>query len=351
MSLPQVRITDVAGTTYLDFDVTHNVGSLIVEGSSDWLRQGRAMAGSYNVYIDSGSINTGVTPKTCTVKITPDHNTNPLYRTANTFTGIKLDGSTAYENMVPDTSLVFADYATGVVDTWNSDVMVGMHLGAFEDDNPGGSPPGEAVYTQRFGILNTGATLVEEVTLSVSLPPGVLWAKAGNGVFEYFIPVLTGADEKTDGGTGQLIPYKITLGTVSGGQVPLYVDTALITTIRRMSNNTTGNSSAVYLDERYRIESGGLEGYEFLIRATATASDTANVSIWQRYGGQISDDNAGVAVGFDTVDLTIGSLDPAELDHWWLEVFANVGSGLKNPVQIPVHASWLNTGVAAIEEA
>lgn len=351
MSLPQMRITDVAGTTYLDFDIVPNVGSLIVEGSSDWLRQGRAMAGSYNVYIDSGSINTGVTPKTCTIKVTPDHSTNPLARTANTFTGVKLDGTTAYENIVPDTSLVFADYATGVVDTWNSDVIVGMHLGAFEDDNPGGSPPGEAVYTQRFGIKNTGGTLVEQVTLMVGLPPGVLWAKAGNGVFDYLIPILTGADEKVDGGTGQVKPYKITTANLTGNQIDVLVDGALITTVRRMSNNTTGTSAQVHRDERYRVESGGLEGYEFQVRAAAGNTDTCNETIWQRYGPEISDDNAGVAVGFDTVDLVIGDLDPAELDHWWLNVFANVGSGLKNPVQIPVHASWLNTGVAAIEEA
>lgn len=351
MSLPQVRITNAAGTVMKDFVISHVVGSLLVTASCEWLRQGRTMAGRYNVKIKPGTINAGVTPKTATIQIVPDHNTNPLARVSNEFPGTKLDGTTPYENMVPDTKLVFAEYATGVVDTWNDNVDMGFHIGAFEDDNPDGVPPGSAVYTEKLGAKNFGTTLIEGLVLRIGLPPGVLWAKAGMGIFEYIIPVLPGAAEKVDGGTGTLKPYKFTLGAIASGQAPLYQDGALITTIRRMSNNTTGNSSAVFLGERYRIESGNLTGREFKIRADATASDTANETVWTRYGPLLSADDAGTAVEFEDVDLELGSLDPDELVNWWLQVFASVGSGLKNPVQIPVYAKWLNTGVADIEEA
>lgn len=353
---PDVRITDEAGNP-IDFVIAQNVpgllGTLLVTAACEWLREGRAYGAKYHVSIDPGSINTGVTPKTATVVVDPDHASHPLARGVHTFTGVKLDGTTVYKTHIPDVAVVYADYATGVVDTWSSDVSTGFHLGAYEDG-------GATIYEERLGVKNFGTTLAEEVTLTVSRPAGVLYAKAGTGLFAEFLVETADPEEREDPGTLKTRPYKFAAANLDAGanRIDLLwkfddvMAFSLISLVRRLSNNTVSTSAQIFRNEWYRFESPLLEGCKFRLRADAGNADTANETIWRPgYGRLISADDGGTAVAFEDLDVEVGDLLPAAMENWHLQVTPLVGSGQKNPVQVPVGLRYLDTGYAGVDEA
>ena len=120
--------------------------------------------------------------------------------------------------------------------------------------------------------------------------------------------------------------------------------------MRQFSPTTTSDSLQLLRGGRYRVESGGLTGLEFVIHASAANSDTCNVVIWDRRCIQIAPDVGGSAGTYQTTDLLLGNLAVAAAEHFHIQVDANVGSGAKNPLQISLGVRYLTTGVAAIEE-
>jgi hypothetical protein len=362
MPLPDVRFMDETFTDYLDFNVENTVGTLLVVNDCDWLREGRVLAGTYTVSIEPGSINTGVTPKTATINVIPDHSTHPQHPdheggpATNQFTGVLLDGSTEYTTMVPDVLLVFADYATGVVDTWESEVTTGLYLGNFADGNPTGDPPGEAVYEARVGVKNTSANVVQDVTVSIENPVGVLWAKAGTGLLDDILVREDTVEEKEAVGTLQTRPYKFSAANLSGDTIDILVDGELLTSVRDLDTNATSTSAGLTRGHRFRVEDsdladGNLDGLEFTIDAAAANADTCNVTVWDRRGMEISADDGGSPDDYTAVSVNLGDLAAAAGEHVHFRASANIGSGEKNPHQMHLALSYLRTGVAAIEEA
>ena len=349
--LPDVRIKNAALTVYRDFRVENTLGSLLEEASCEWLRQGRDLGGTIELSIKPGSLS----GSTCTIVTTADHPTHPRsYPTDDEFV-VSLDGVTAYTNIVPDVSLVFADESVvGTAESWTADVVTGDYLGSYQDDNPDGATPGDPVYTERLAAENEGSDLKTDVYIVIEKPVCLLWPKAGTGILQSIRCATDEPVEKEDPGDGQTLPYKFTTANLNGGtnRIDILVDGVKITTVRdlNVSPTTTSDSLQLLRGGRYRVESGGLTGLEFVIHASAANSDTCNVVIWDRRCIQIAPDVGGSAGTYQTTDLLLGNLAVAAAEHFHIQVDANVGSGAKNPLQISLGVRYLTTGVAAIEE-
>lgn len=354
MALPDVRIMDDTLTTYLDWRVANLVGSNLLElASCDWLRQGEDLAGTITLSIKAGTLSGA----NATIVTTPDHTTHPRgYPTPDEF-AVLLDGSTAYTNIVPDSSLVFSDYSVvGTAATWTAEVIEGDYLGNYPDDNPDGVPPGTSVYTRRLGVKNTAADTKTNVYVVIERPPVNLWRKAGTGLLASIRAATDEPIEKEDPGDGQTQPYKFSAANLNGGtnRIDVLMDGASITTVRYLdvSPTTTSDSLQLVRGGRYRIESGDLTGLEFKVHASAANSDTCNVTVWDRRCIEIAPDSGGIAGTYQSTDLLVAaSLAPAAGAYFHIRVNANVGSGMKNPIQIGLGLRYLTTGVALIEEA
>lgn len=370
MPLPDVRPVD-DDEDPIDFLAENLTGSLLKVASCDWLRDGTTLAGDIGLSVLAASINTGVSPNTATIVVTPDHTTHPQgYPAPDQITGVKLDGATHYiDTVVRGADLVFNDRAAfGIVDTNTAHVVFGEHVGTFEDGNPDGTNPGDPVVgPRRRAIKNFGTTLKTDVTISIARPVAVMWRKTG--VLFSLVRVANDSPVEIEAvGTLRTMPYKFSAANldtganridikVSGGT---YGSTPVaITTVRYLDTSPTTTSDSLQLlrGGRYRIESGGASGIEFTVGAAAANTSTANVAVWDRRCIRISADNSGSAAvdwddpdqGYD--DVVIPTLDPDEVAYYWEQIDANVGSGEKNPIQLHPRISWLETGVSGIEEA
>lgn len=351
--LPDVRVMDPSFTTYRDYVQANDTGAdLLQTANCGWMRRGQAIGARYDLSIVPGSINVGA--KTCTLRIRARMTTATNYETTNpvddqTFTGVLLDGTTAYlGTLVPDVQLVFQDVGVGIVDTHTAHITVGDYLGAFEDGNPSGTVPGEAVYTSRFGLKNFGTGIANDVTVFCDRPRAVHRVRAGAGGFTDVTVTNTSPAAKVVG--DQIKPYKITFENLSGGLIDMKVDAALVSTVRRLTNNATSNSTGMHVGESYRIESGGLNGVEVTLDAAIATSDRSNILIWPAVGVEISADNSGSYVAFDTDDVLVGDLAVNGVGYAWIRVFANLGSGSWNPFPCGAGVRWLKTNAAAFDE-
>lgn len=368
MALPQVRVTNAAGDQFLDFNKGNLVGSNLFKlASCDWMRIGQDIGGRYDFEIVPGSIDEG--PKTANVRMTARNTGSPsIVCTSNPNTHaidgsqkiypVVLDGATHYRGTIlRDVDIVFNDLATsGIVDTSTGFFTLGDFLGSFADGNPSGSPPGSPVYGPvRRGLLNTGGTLVEAVTVIASLPHILYWPMAAQGGFDYVKIVLAGAVEKEDVGTLQTLPYRVTFANVNTGtnRIDLLVDGDFIEVLRDLdaSPTDTSPSEQILRNRRYLVESGGLTGTEFKVSAGIGNAAKSNLTVWETRAGEVAPDHSGDydEEEFDTADFLVGNLVPSELGHYWIQADANIGSGQKNPMPVGHGLSWLNTGVAAIE--
>lgn len=356
-ALPTVRIMDPAFSVYRDFSLLNDVGGdLIDTAHSGWLQWGQAVGARWDLTIVPGSVNVGA--KTYDLRRKARSTTNSaLFLTSHpdhdtVVTGVHADGLTPYYGtIIPDMQIVPADLALGITDTHTAHGIIGDYLGAFEDQNPGGTPAGGAVYEAEFGVKNTGSTVAKQVTIYVNRPKRLVRPMVGiNGGFGKVKvvnanPVPLIVDD-------QIRAYRCrwTENVGNPALVDLKVNGALITTVRRLFNNSTSNSSGLTPGETYLVESGGLSGVQFVIRADCADGDGANIIIWPPPPTEIAPNNGGAPDDYSDDDVVNGDLAPTGTALDWFRTFANIGSGLWNPIPVGPGLRYLETGAANLDE-
>lgn len=338
-----LRLKDAALSAFIDIAYANTVGTPIV-ASPTRTEDGTELGGRYTLAFSSV-----VAQTSATVTVSCESTTFPRNGYS---TSVALDGSTAYTNIVPGASIVFSNSAS-FTSSWTGYVDLGDWFGLIN----AGAGAGTGV---RVAAVNTGSTTLTGCYAVINRPKALLWRKVGQGVFKSVKVFTTGADEKED---GSLVtqPYAITCANLNTTPNPdvidILVDGVKITTVLNVDTGATSDSLGLARDgtTRYQVQTGGLEGLEFVIHASAGNSDTANVLIWQNRHIQTAPDNSGSAGTYSyTADVqltqsgqTAGTIQASQAAYFWYRT--NVATGAspnKNAHPLNVYLKYADTGMA-----
>jgi hypothetical protein len=247
----------------------------------------------------------GRTGGTGTVTVNCDSPNNPY--DGAVFAGTNFDGATAYTNIVPGTSLVFA---VAGANGNSATVTIGDPYGDFDASGVGAGTPTTGV---QHRVLNDGASDVTGA--KARLLTQAVMVRITNKVFNYIKPFASGATEKTaGGGSNQVTPYALTISGVSGSG-PSKVATLSVDGVAlgaaSILDLTTGASvsgtglKAISPAYAYRIQTGPLSGLEFGLDSGVANTDKANILIFNSRYVQIAPDVSGVAGTYGTADVDL----------------------------------------------
>ena len=240
----------------------------------------------------------GRTGGTGTVTVTTESANNPF--NGRVITGVLFDDTTPRTDVIPGVSLVFDNAAV------NSDVAVvsvGVYLGSFDASGIGAGVPSNEY---RHQVVNDGADEVIDAKARL-LTQAIQVATVGS-VFEYVSSFAPGATEKTaGGGSDRIMPYKIEISDVGGGEATMEIDGSPVGTdwILNLSTGTPTNGVDLTLEEGYTFIDGPLEGMSFSLSGTVANGDEANVLIFPSRYVQIAPDSGGSPGTYGTADVTL----------------------------------------------
>jgi hypothetical protein len=354
--LPQVRVVDPDNPTiFLDYLWDNDLGGdLLLTANCGPMRNGAAVPGRCDLSIVPGTINPGA--KTCTIRRRwrKASNASLLMSSWNDIngdvSGVLLDGETPYYNLVPGWQTVFNDLGVGIQDTHTAHITHGDYFGSFADGNPDAATPGAPILTKRLGFKNTGSTIAKNVVFYCNRPRLLYRLRAGDGGLAY--ARVTNASPVPKILANQIKPYKATwaVNAIDSALRDLAIDAATVAQLIRIADNNTVDSLGLSPGGRYRFVTTGLVGVEIKLAAAISASDRFNLLLWPPDQTKTSVDNSGSEVEYDDTDVLVGDLSGGALGYGWIQAFANVGSGLWNPIIASAGISYLNTGAAAIDE-
>lgn len=311
---------------------------------------GRAIADVYGLTFDSVVASTSAN-----VTIAASSPNNPYG--GQTF-AVVLDGATEYKDIIPGVTLVFS--ASGSFsNSWTATVNIGEFLGTFDAFGGGAGVPSSGV---RHRVTNDGTGAVSDS--KTTLLPIAKWVKKVGEVFDTVRNFADGATEKqAGGGSVQIVPYVITVDTVTGSggskTVTVKVDGSpfAASTLRDLSTGVAQDGTlvkAVAPGHFYRVISGDLEGLEFAISANVANGDTANILIFDSRFIQIAPDVSGSAGTWGTADITLtqsgqssGVIQPSGTAFFWRRVLVPAGGNAEsNPYPGDVALKGTETGAA-----
>lgn len=258
---------------------------------------GEAIADIYTLTVSGRTGGTG------TVTINTQSPNNPY--NGLVFTSQPFDSATALSHIVPGATIVLHNTATNG-DT--ASVQLGVPFGSF---NASGIEAGTPTTGIRHKVTNTGASDATSCAVK-HMTQAILVDKVGKP-FTSIAPFAALATEKTaGGGSDQVVPYLLALSAISGSGpaqiATLKVDGANTGSI--IQDVATGVTvSGVGLkatgDYAYRFLSGPLQDFQFIIAASISNGDSANILIFPSRYIQTASDTSGVAGTYGTSDVVL----------------------------------------------
>lgn len=309
---------------------------------------GEALADDYTLAVSA------VSGGTATITVTTASPNNPYGQaTFNTYTGVALNGSTQYRNIIPGAILVFsASAANGNTAT----VHIGIYSGTFDAFGVGAGVPSTPI---RHQVLNDGTGAVAAAV--ASLKAQAVMVKTTGNVFSSIKQFAPGATEKLTTGT-RTRPYHLTIINTAGSgptkTCDLQIDGVTFGAASILDVNAGTNVSGVGLkavaSTPYIVQTGPLTGLEFNLDPTCANGDAANVLIFPSRYVQTAPETAGVPGTFGTSDVTLtqsgqsaGVIQPSGVAYYYTRIVVPAGSGAEsNPHPANVALSGTETGMA-----
>jgi hypothetical protein len=324
-----------------------NTSGTVLTSATD-ATNGRAIADEYTLTLSAVSSGTG----TVTVGTTSPNNP---YK-GRVVTGVSLNGTTIYKNIIPGVSLVFS--ASGA-NTNVGSVLVGQYLGTFDAFGGGAGVPSAST---RHQVINTGSGAVSAAV--ASLKTQAICVDRTGTVFNYVKPFAIGSTEKTaGGGSARVMPYAIsvanTTGSGSSKVTDLLVDGVTLGagSLLDVSAGTTVSGSgikAITPSYVYIVQTGPLTGMEFAIDPSVANGNTANILVFPSRYVQIAPDVSGDPGTWGTADVDLtqsgqgtGVIQPAGDAYYHTRILVPAGaSSESNPYPANVALVATETGAA-----
>lgn len=269
---------------------TNGTGTPIVSANPN--DDGRAIADTYSLTF--ASVVAGVSANVSVTCASPNNPYN------GTTTGIALDGTTEYIDIIGGVTLIFSSSGS-FANTWTAEIRVGHSFGAFEAFAPNASVPSES---RRIRIQNTGADSGENAF--ARLITRVRWFKKTGRVFVRVYPFAENAVEKLT--SGVVSPYAFQVSNVTGSGASTTMDVTvdgLAVTVKNLTDLTTGSSVGLNVVDYYQITTGDLTGVTFLLSENAVNSDIGNVLIFSPRFTQIAPDAGGAPGDWGVSDIAL----------------------------------------------
>ncbi len=328
---------------------TNTVGDPVLSAADN--QSGELLSDVYTLVLSSVAGGAGGTG---TVTVSTQSPNNP-YNT-RVVSGVNLNGTTQYKNIVPGLTIVFKNTAQSNGNT--AVISVGDYLGSFDAFGVGAGTPQEET---RHRVLNDGSGAVSDC--EARLLPHAVYVKKTGQVFDILRPFAEGATEKIVGsGSSRVTYYRIavsnTSGSGSGKTCDLSVDSAAFgaSSIQDLQTGTLSNSTGLKAigNYFYRVVSGPLTGLEFSIEATTANGDNCNVLIFTNRFTQIAPDVAGVAGTWGTSDVVLtqsgqaaGVIQSGGEAFYWTRIVVPAGANAEsNPHPTNVALYGIETGQA-----